>query len=87
MKIKNGFMVREIAGQWIVVPIGSRVVEFNGIMTLSESGAILWKLLASGAEMDDLVSAILAEYDIDEKTARADVESFIEVLTQKKLME
>lgn len=87
MKIKNGFMVREIAGQWIVVPIGSRVVEFNGIMTLSESGAILWKLLANGAEMDDLVSAILAEYDIDEKTARADVESFIEVLTQKKLME
>lgn len=87
MKIKNGFMVREIAGQWIVVPIGSRVVEFNGIMTLSESGAVLWKLLAKGTEIDELVSAILAEYDIDEKTARADVESFVEVLAQKKLIE
>lgn len=38
--IKNWFMLREIAGQSVVVPIGSEVVEFNGIMTLSESGAL-----------------------------------------------
>lgn len=87
MKIKSGFMVREIAGQWIVVPIGSRVVEFNGIMTLSESGAILWKRLSEGAEIDELVTAILSEYEIDEETARNDIMNFIEALVEKKLVE
>lgn len=87
MKIKKGFMVREIAGQWIVVPIGSRVVEFNGIMTLSESGAILWKLLENGSEIDEMVSAILAEYDIDEETARTDVESFVNDIVSRDLTE
>ncbi len=85
MKIKNGFMLREIAGQWVVVPIGTRVVEFNGIMTLTESGAILWKKLEGGAETEELVSAILAEYDIDDKTARNDIEIFLDSLNQKNL--
>lgn len=41
MKLKTGFMLREIAGQWIVVPLGQRTVEFNAIMNLSETGALI----------------------------------------------
>lgn len=87
MKIKSGFMLREIAGQWLVVPVGSRVVEFNNIMTLSESGAILWRLLEKGAEEDELVSALLSEYDVDEATARNDVRSFINSVSSKQLFD
>lgn len=85
MKIKSGFMLREIAGQWIVVPVGSRVVEFNNIMTLSESGAVLWHLLEKGAEEDELVTALLSEYDVDEATARNDVRSFLDSVSSKRL--
>lgn len=87
MKIKSGFMLREIAGQWVIVPLGARVVEFNGIMTLSESGALLWKRLEQGASEDELVSAIRAEYDVDEELARRDVSRFTQKIINKNLCE
>ncbi len=87
MKVKSGFMLREIAKQWVVVPLGARVVEFNGIMTLSESGAILWRLMESDANTQQLVSALLEEYDIDEATAKNDVIRFLDTLHQKNLLE
>jgi hypothetical protein len=87
MKIKDGFMLREIAGSWIVVPLGQRVVEFNGLMTLSESGALIWKRMAVGADMDELVELILAEYDIDKATAEADVREMVAAINARGLIE
>jgi len=80
-------LLREIAGSWIVVPIGQRVVEFNGLMTLSESGAILWSILEKGADMETLTDSLLSEYDIDEETAIADVKEFISAVREKGLIE
>jgi len=86
LKIKDGFMLREIAGTMVVVPLGERVIEFNGLMSLSESGALLWRKLEQGAEIDELVDLILSEYDIDRDTARADIEEFIAALKEKGLL-
>lgn len=86
MKIKEGFMLREIAGTWVVVPLGQRVVEFNGLMTLSESGALLWRSLEAGAEFEELVNAILEEYEVDIATAKADVNDFISEIDKKGLI-
>lgn len=87
MKIKDGFMLREVAGQWVVVPLGERVVQFNGIMTLSESGALLWDKMKAGATEEELLAAILAEYSIDEETARADIAEFLTSIRDKDLIE
>lgn len=87
MKIKSGFMLREIAGQPVVVPLGTRVVEFNGIMTLSESGALLWKELEKGSSADELVDLLLSVYDIDRETAQSDVEQFIQSMADTSLVE
>ncbi|MCG1024355.1 MULTISPECIES: PqqD family protein [unclassified Dehalobacter] len=87
MKIKDGFMLREVAGQWVVVPLGERVVEFNGIMTLSESGALLWKVLENEVAEEELTEAIIKEYDIDRETAEADVREFVNVLKEKSLIQ
>jgi len=87
MKVKNNLILREIAGSWIIVPVAEMVVEFNGLMNLNESGAFLWKKLAEGAELDDLVSGLLAEYDVDEETARADVQEFVKLLEEKGLLQ
>ena len=87
MKIKSGFMLREIAGQWVVVPIGARVVEFNNIMTLAESGAILWKLLEKGTNEEEMASALMSEYKVDRELVTRDIRNFIESIKAKGLCE
>lgn len=87
MKIKEGFVLRSIAGSNIVVPIGAASVDFNGMITLNDSAAFLWKRLEKGAEIDDLVKALLDEYDVDEDTARNCSIAFIEELKKAECVE
>lgn len=87
MKIKDGFMLREIVDTWVVIPIGERVVEFNAIISLSESGANLWEILKYGADETELVKALMSEYIVDEATASKDVKEFIQEMSNKGLLE
>ena len=80
MKIKNGFISRQGAGNNVVVAIGEQSKKFNGIIKLNESGLLLWNKLVTGAERAELVELLLAEYDIDTKTAENDVDKFVGVL-------
>ena len=86
MKIKDGFILREVAGSSIVVAVGDAVKEFNGVINLNETGAFLWKQIEKGVDEDALVSALLDEYDVDKETAEKDVKTFIEKLQQAKLL-
>ena len=81
MKIKEGYLLREVAGSSVVIPLGKDVVDFNGMITLSETGAFLWKVLEKGADEKALVSAMLEEYDVDEKTALEDIRAFVTKLS------
>ncbi|MBE7032144.1 MAG: PqqD family protein [Ruminococcaceae bacterium] len=87
MKIKADFMLRSVAGQNVVVPVGNAAVDFNGMINLNESGAFLWKTLEGGATEDELVSALLAEYDAPEAVARADVSSFVKKMREANLID
>lgn len=88
MKIKDGLMLREVAGQWVVVPLGDNVIEINGIVTLSASAAILWKELEKGVDSpDSLADVLCAEYAIDRETALADSGEFVKELESKGLLE
>lgn len=86
MKIKEGFIIREVAGSYIVVAVGNAVKEFNGIINLNETGAFLWKALEKGATEEELLKAMLEEYDVDEETARSDINAFIQKLQEAKLV-
>lgn len=77
MKVKEDFLLRKISDSYVVVPVGQAVVDFSGMVNLNESGAMLFEMLQKGCEVDDLVNAVLSEYDIDEATARADVKRFV----------
>lgn len=88
MKIKSGFMLRSIAGCKVVVSVGKRTLDFNGIINLNDSAAFLWERLAAGAEEDELVSAILENYtDVDEATARKSVAEFIQTIREAGCLE
>lgn len=75
MKIKEGFILRKICGEFIVVGEGLAQVNFNKMLTLNASAAYLWEAVATREAFteDDLVQLLLDQYDVDEATARADV--------------
>lgn len=87
MKIKEGFVLKQVGDKHIVVPLHSRVVDFSSIIKLSDSGAFLWTQLESEQTTDTLLSAMLKEYDIDETTALKDIEKFISKLKEHDLVE
>ena len=76
MKLKEGFILREVAGQIVVLPSGDDL-DLNMMITLNDTGKFLWERIEKGAEVDELVAALLGEYDVDEANARAGVERFV----------
>ena len=87
IKIKSGFVVREIAGQSVVVALGEASKAFNGIIKLNETGRVMWDILSQGAEKEDVVSKILSEYDVDRETVEKDVDSFVTTLKENNILE
>lgn len=87
MKIREGFVLRQVADATIVVPSGTASLDFNGMITLNETGAFLWKLLESDTDEETMVSAMLKEYDVDEKTAKAGISKFVARLKNEGLLE
>ena len=76
MKMKEGFLLRQVAGQTVVLPIGGDM-DLNMMITLNETGAFLWEKLQEETDEAALVAALLAEYDVDEATAKQAVDGFV----------
>lgn len=87
MKIKEGFVLREVAGSYIVVAIGAAAKTFNGIINLNPTSALLWKELEKGASEEELVERLLSEYEVSEQTAKEDVHKFVQKLTEAGLIQ
>lgn len=87
MQIKKGFAKREIAGSYIVVPVGSKSNEFNGMITLNESGSFFWDCFSKNVTIDDVVKMVTDEYDVDAQTAKKDIVSFVELLKTNDLLD
>lgn len=88
MKIKEGFILREIAGSFVVVPVGQNLVDFSSMITLNETAAFLWNCLAGGADEDALCEKLLSEYEgVTKEDALADIKEFIKVLEEKNILE
>ncbi len=84
MKIKHGFLLREIADVWVVVPLGERVVEFNGLVNLSESGALIWRALENDVgDKLELIKLLRDNYEVEEEIAAMDVEEFLQGISEK----
>lgn len=86
MKLKSGFTLREITGDFIVVPTGDNYLDFGAVISLNESGAFLWSQLQEGKNADELSAALMAEYCVDADTANADTAEFVNLLKEHGLM-
>ena len=86
MKIKEGFLIRKVASQYVVMPCNNDI-NFNGMISLNESGAFLFNLLKENITKDDLLQAMLNEYDVSKEVALNDIEKFLKVLQDNNLLD
>lgn len=80
MKASKDFIMREIAGEFILVPVGAAAVKFNGLITMNELGKFIFDLLAEERTVQELAEKITAEYDVSLETAVSDAEEFLQQL-------
>ena len=80
MKIKQEFVLRQVAGTYVVLPIGQATVDFNGMVTLNESGAFLWRRMEQEATRETLAIALTEEYNVSLEEALTDIDAFIATL-------
>ena len=86
MRITKEFVLREIAGDYIIIPTGKTVFDFNGLITLNEVGVSLWKMLQNEVTFDELVQGVLDEYDVEPAVAREDIQEFLDQLVSKGII-
>lgn len=80
MKIKEGFILRKVGKEQVVVALGEASALLNGLIKLNTSGVMLWKQLEQGAQRSELVDALLERYDITHEQAEVDVDAFLKPL-------
>ena len=86
MKIKEGFVLRNICGEYVVVAVGRQTLDFKGLIKLNETGAFLWEQLQAESTTEELLTAMQAEYDVEAATASADIEAFVTALRNAELL-
>ena len=89
MKLKDGLILREVAGQYVIVPTGKRVREVTSIVYISSSGAYLWDYMKDHEfEKEDLVARIMEHYTgVSEEQASADIEKFLKTLADNNILD
>lgn len=80
MKTNKEYMLREIAGETVLVPTGSASQKLNGMIRLTESAAFIWKQVDTAADLEEIVARVRDEYEVDEGTARRDIYGFLREL-------
>lgn len=86
MKLKEGFILRQVAGETVVLPSGDDL-DLNMIITLNDTGKFLWERLEKGAQVDELVAQLCNEYEVDAERARTAVCTFIDKLNKHGFLE
>lgn len=88
MKIKEGFILRDVADKTFVVAVGELSKTFNGIITLNETGKFIWQLLTTETTEEEIVEKLLLECeDAERSVVEKDVMNFIEQLKGDKILE
>lgn len=86
MKINGSFILREVAGDTILVPVGSTALQFNGIITLDPVGTVIWKAIEAGKNRDEILAEILETFEVEAQVAASDLDEFLEQLKDKNFL-
>ncbi len=87
MKIKSGFVSRNVAGSRVAVAVGERSRSFHGVIRLNGSGSLLWDALAQDVSRDALIQVILDAYEVERVVAEVDVDAFLATLREAGVLD
>ena len=87
MKIKDGFELRKFGGKWLAVTVDEAADEKNVLVTLSETGAFVWKILQNESDYSGIVSAIVENYEVDEAVAKGDLDNFLQICRENGILD
>lgn len=80
------FIIREIAGEMLLVPVGNAAKTFQGLAALNETGVFLWKLLQEKLTKEEICDRFAREYELTEEESRKDVEEFLEPAIREQII-
>lgn len=80
-------MTQNVGGENLLVPLGTQVMDLNGIVVLNDTACFIWELLARDRSVDELASAVAESYDVDSARASADVRAFMDEIAHIGLLE
>ena len=86
MKIKDGFMLRKIADQYMAVPVGTRAKELHGLIGLNETGAFIWERLSRNQTPEEIAKDLCEEYEVEKASAVASVQRFLKKLQTEGIL-
>ena len=85
MRMKEGFVLRTVAGQTVVLPSGDEL-NLNLMITLNETGAFLWEQLVEGTNKEELLRTMLETYEVTQEEAERDIDEFLDVLYKNNIL-
>ena len=80
MKRSKDFIKRKIGTQYVIVAVGAATKKFNGMISVNSTGSFIWDQLEQSMTIEELVDAILQNYEIDAETATAHATQFVNTL-------
>ena len=86
MKINSEYVMREIAGDTILIPIGDTINKFNGLVILNELAKFIWEKMPQAKDEEELLNYILDEYEVEREVAKADLDEFLEMLKKENII-
>lgn len=87
MKLNGDYVIREIAGETLVVPVGRKALDLNAMITLDPVGTLIWKVLEAGTDEASLLEQILDGFEVDRETALTDLRAFLDQLEAAGMLE
>lgn len=86
MKVNKKFILRKVAKEHLLIPTGEMALKVKGLVAMSESANLLYQKLQTGCTRDDLIAALLAEYDVPAGVAAEDVDAFLDQMRQLEML-
>ncbi len=84
MRLQEGYLLKEIAGEYVLFPFGQNVVDYKSIMSVNETGKFIINKLQNDISYDELLQCMVSEYEAEEneevQILRADMEAFLQML-------
>ena len=87
MKASTGFILRNLAGEYVVMPAGDNIGAFGGAILMNELSAFVWEQLKVSVARDELLARILDRYEVEEKTAAADLDALLAEMKRRGILE